>query len=126
MGSGSSSPTTTGASPDRGMARGQLRARLAGRPGGVGAARAGGDTGEAGHLGGECDGGGADTGHDVRPTGPMQITPAGKGLLIQNMVMRILVEKGHYTDPETWDELSPDVQNAWMVIAAARLSDPAE
>ena len=62
--------------------------------------------------------------HDVKLTGPVQITPAGKGILIQNMVMRILVERGYYTDPETWDELSPDVQDAWKVIGAAWLPDP--
>ena len=45
MGSGSSSPTTTGASPIGAWGVGQLRARLAGRSGGVGAASAGGDTG---------------------------------------------------------------------------------
>ena len=54
MGSGSSSPTTTGASPIGALRRGQLRARLAGRSGGVGAARAGADTG-SGAKGGRVD-----------------------------------------------------------------------
>ena len=60
--------------------------------------------------------------HRVRP-GPMRLTPVGKGIVVQNMIMRILAEKGFYSDPETWEQLRPDMQNAWKVIGAAWISD---
>lgn len=56
--------------------------------------------------------------HYIRLDGPMQITPVGKGLMAYSVCMDTLVEKGYYTDPEPWNELSTNVKDAWMVIGA--------
>ena len=59
--------------------------------------------------------------HDIRLTG--SITPAGKGILAYGVCMKLLVEENYYTDPEQWDELSTNVQEAWMVIGAEWFPD---
>ena len=33
--------------------------------------------------------------------------------------MKLLVDAGYYTDPESWDDLDTAVQDAWKVIGSA-------
>ena len=48
----------------------------------------------------------------------MRITADRQGAMAYNMCMQALVEAGRFTDPDPWETLSANLQNAWKVIGA--------
>lgn len=48
----------------------------------------------------------------------MRITTDRQGAIAYDTTMRALVQAGWFTDPDPWETLSPDLQDAWKTIGA--------
>ena len=51
----------------------------------------------------------------------LRVNAAVRGKTAYDMHMQALVSMGWYCDPEPWEDLKPDVQNAWKVVSADML-----
>ena len=53
----------------------------------------------------------------------MRIPAAKQGAMAYGLCMEALVDAGLFTEPEPWDALTAELQNAWTTIGAEWLRD---